>query len=95
MSRGKRRAALVAAPLVVVALAGATAYAVTSGDDEVGLRTATVGLSTVREVVEAPGQVVARASVTVTSPADGTVAEVAVDGGTNVEVGDLLVVLAD
>ena len=32
---------------------------------------------------------------TVSSPADGTVAEVAVAAGTNVEVGDLLVVLGD
>ena len=32
---------------------------------------------------------------TVSSPADGTVVEVAVAAGTNVEVGDLLVVLGD
>ena len=90
MSRGKRRAALIAGPLVVVALIGATAYAVTSPGGTDPLQTASVGRSTVREVVEAPGQVVARAAISVTSPAAGTIAQLAVADGARVKQGQVL-----
>ncbi|RKS75229.1 RND family efflux transporter MFP subunit [Motilibacter peucedani] len=90
MSRGKRRAAVLAVPLAAVVLVGAAAWAVTSGGDETSPTLATVGRATVREVVEAPGQVVARAAVTVTSPAQGTVAELRVADGARVEQGQVL-----
>src|SRR4051812_48728642 len=90
MSRGTRRAAAVAVPLAAVALIGATAYAVTSGGGPVAPRTIVVGRSTVREVVEAPGQVVARAAVTVSSPAEGTIAELQVADGARVHQGQVL-----
>ena len=58
------------------------------------IRTAQVALGTVTEVVQAPGSVVARATATVTSPANGTVSAVLVKDGAKVRAGTLLLRIA-
>lgn len=65
-----------------------------SGDPAAAVRTATVARGTVAEVVEAAGTVTARATSAVTSPADGTVASVAVRDGAKVAAGDVLLRLS-
>ena len=65
-----------------------------SGDADPLVRTAEVERATVAEVVEAPGTVGARAIAAVTSPADGTVAEVLVEDGAQVAAGTVLVRLS-
>jgi HlyD family secretion protein len=61
-----------------------------SGDDESTVVVRPVGRATVLEVVEAPATVVPRASATVTAPAPGTVAEVLVKDGQQVNTGTVL-----
>ena len=79
------RAALLAAVLVVpVGLVGC------SEQDPSTVRTATVARATVAEVVEAPGSVAARATATVSAPATGRVAELAVAEGQGVTAGTVL-----
>jgi len=79
---GRRRAALLVA--VAVGLAGCT------GDGGGDIEVAKVGRATVTEVVEAPATVTARASATVGSPADGSVAELRVREGQQVRAGQVL-----
>ncbi|HSK25666.1 MAG TPA: biotin/lipoyl-binding protein, partial [Jiangellales bacterium] len=75
------RAGTVAVAVPAVLLAGCSA------DDEPGVEVAPVALGTVVEVVEAPATVTARASASLTAPADGLVAEVLVPDGQPVGAG--------
>jgi HlyD family secretion protein len=61
-----------------------------TGDDDTGIRTATVELGDVVEVVEAPAVVTARASATLTAAANGRVGELLVGDGQQVEAGSVI-----
>lgn len=61
-----------------------------SGDQPSGIEVGKVGRSTVTEVVEAPANVIARAAVTLTAPADGRVARLRVRDGQHVRAGQVL-----
>ena len=76
----------------VAAVASVVTLAVTgcSGDGGAGVQVAKVGRATVVEVVEAPATVTARASAAVSSPADGSVAELRVREGQQVRAGQVL-----
>ena len=76
----------VATVLAVAALSVAGCTGGSGSDVEV----AAVGRATVVEVVEAPATVSARATATVTSPADGTVAALRVREGQQVQAGQVL-----
>ncbi|MDQ1601471.1 MAG: hypothetical protein QOD68_2945, partial [Actinomycetota bacterium] len=76
----------VATVLAVAALSVAGCTGGSGPDVEV----AAVGRATVVEVVEAPATVSARATATVTSPADGTVAALRVREGQQVHAGQVL-----
>ncbi|MCW2605450.1 MAG: efflux transporter periplasmic adaptor subunit, partial [Frankiales bacterium] len=77
-----------AAALAALLLAGC------SSGDAVAVGTGKVARGTVSEVVEAAGSVTARATSAVVSPADGTVASVAVEDGATVQAGDVLLRLS-
>ena len=77
------RGATAAVAVAAVVLTGCT------GDDS-GIELATVGRTTVTEVVEAPATVQARASTTLTSPAAGEVARVYVRDGERIGAGTLV-----
>ena len=80
-----RRAALAAGcACLAIVLAGCT------GGGDPAIEVATVGRATVVEVVEAPATVTARATATVSSPADGTVARLRVREGQQVRAGQVL-----
>jgi HlyD family secretion protein len=78
-----RRGATAAVAVSAVLLTGCTG-------DSSGVQVATVGRSTVSEVVEAPATVQAAATTTVTSPATGSVEAVLVKDGQRVAAGTLL-----
>ena len=59
-------------------------------DDDNGVRLATVGRSTVTEVVEAPATVTAKATAEVTSAADGRISELRVREGQAVRAGKVI-----
>ena len=84
-------------PVVALAaaavLVGGVALA-RSGDDLPQVQLAEVVRADVAEVVEAPGNVTARASATLTSPADAVVEAVLVQDGESVTAGQVLVRLA-
>ncbi|HEX6755531.1 MAG TPA: efflux RND transporter periplasmic adaptor subunit [Mycobacteriales bacterium] len=80
-----RRGATAAVAAAAVLLTGCT------GGDGDAVQVATVGRSTVTEVVEAPATVEARATSTLSSPATGTVRKVYVRDGERVAAGTLLV----
>jgi HlyD family secretion protein len=61
-----------------------------TGDDDTGIRTATVQLGDVVEVVEAPAVVTAKASATLTAAANGRVSELLVGDGQQVEAGSVI-----
>lgn len=61
-----------------------------SGESDSGIRLGTVTRTTVREVVEAPATVSARASATVTATANGRIAELRVREGQTVRGGSVL-----
>lgn len=64
------------------------------GDDEgSGIETAQVTTGDVAETVEAPASVTPRSTVSLSSPAEGTVADVQVVDGATVERGDVIVVI--
>ena len=79
-----RRGATAAVAVAAVVLTGCTG-------DESGIEVATVGRSSVTEVVEAPATVQARASATLTAPATGEVARLYVRDGERVGAGTLVV----
>lgn len=61
-----------------------------SSDANSAIKVATVGYSTVAQVVQAPANIVPKAQVSSTAPADGTVAELDVRDGQQVTAGQLL-----
>jgi multidrug efflux pump subunit AcrA (membrane-fusion protein) len=79
---------LLAAAVLLPSLTAASCADKSSG---VSLGAATRG--TVDEIVEAPGSVTARAAATVSSPADGTLAELRVDAGDRVSKGQVVAVV--
>jgi len=82
MSRVKR--ALLAAPAAALLLGGCSG----GGGHDIVL--GQVGRADVKEIVEAPATVVARASAGITSPANGTIARLRVKEGQRVRAGQLL-----
>lgn len=82
-----RRSATAAVALAAAVLTGCTG-------DETGIEVATVGRSTVTEVVEAPATVRARATTTLTAPAAGEVGQVFVKDGQRVAAGTLVARIA-
>jgi multidrug efflux pump subunit AcrA (membrane-fusion protein) len=72
--------------LVAAALAGGC-----SGESDVRVQVAEIGRATVAEVVDAPGTVGARATASLTAPADAVVGELLVADGAQVEKGAVLV----
>ena len=88
-SRSSRAPGRAVAPLVVTLLGSALLAACSSGDQPaVGL--GRVGRATVTEVVEAPANVAARATATVSAPAAGTLASLDVADGQTVAAGQVL-----
>ncbi len=81
----KRPLARLAAPLAAAVLAAGC-----GGDEAPRVQVAEVGRATVAEVVDAPGTVGARATASLTAPADAVVTEVLVADGAQVEKGALL-----
>jgi len=79
-----------AAPCAATGLALALLLTGCTGDDSSEVRVAAVGRATVTEVVEAPAVVAARATASVSSPADGVVAELRVRDGAQVRRGQVL-----
>jgi HlyD family secretion protein len=84
----RRPIVLAGAVTVLVALSAASCG---GGDD--GIATAEVGRADVVEIVDAPASVVARAAATLTAPADGTLARLAVSAGDQVSKGQVLAVV--
>lgn len=84
-----RRAPLAVVALAVVSLAFSTACE--PSDD--GVSTSEVSRATVTEVVDVPASVTARAVATLSSPADGTVAALAVSPGDTVTKDQVLAVV--
>ncbi|HVQ90622.1 MAG TPA: HlyD family efflux transporter periplasmic adaptor subunit [Mycobacteriales bacterium] len=73
---------------VVLGVSGCT------GDGNAGIELGTVDRATVTEVVEAPANVQARATVTVTATGDGTVGKLYVTDGQRVPAGAILAVIS-
>lgn len=67
--------------------------AVSCGDNSRGVSVGEATRGTVDEIVEAPGSVTARAAGTVSSPAEGTLAELRVDDGDRVSKGQVVAVI--
>ncbi|MEV6597603.1 efflux RND transporter periplasmic adaptor subunit [Actinoplanes sp. NPDC051346] len=89
MSRSPRRATvLLLACVLLPPLAAASC-----GDEPSGVTVGTAARGTVDEIVEASGAVTARAAGTVTSPADGTLAELRVDAGDRVRKGQVVAIV--
>jgi HlyD family secretion protein len=76
--------------LLAVAIVAAMALAGCTGGGGADVVVAQVGRATVVEVVEAPATVAARATATLSSPADGSVAELRVHEGQQVRTGQVL-----
>lgn len=72
-------------------LIGLTAASCEDGDDTIGL--GQVERASVAEIVDAPATVTARAAVTLTAPADGTLASLRVKPGEQVKAGQVLAVI--
>ena len=79
-----------AAPWAAAGVALALLLAGCTGDDSSAVRVAAVGRATVTEVVEAPAVVAARATASVSSAADGVVADLRVRDGAQVRRGQVL-----
>jgi HlyD family secretion protein len=86
-SRTLRLTGLVAAAVALPVLTGCT-----SGPPA-DIRVAAVALGTVSEVVQAPANVVARATAAISSPASGTVKTVIVKDGAHVRAGQVLLTI--
>lgn len=89
MNRHPRRtlALLIAAVLLPVLTAASC------GDEPSGVGLGAASRGEVAEIVEAPGSVTARAAATVTSPAEGTLADLRVTPGQRVDKGTVLAVI--
>jgi HlyD family secretion protein len=83
-----RTAVLLAAAVLLPSLTAASC-----GDNARGVSVGAAARGTVDEIVEAPGSVTARAAATVSSPADGTLAELRVDAGDRVSKGQVVAVI--
>lgn len=90
-----RRTLLIALGVVVVAILGVALWRQFGGGGATSARTATVRRGILTAAIETSGRLTARRSVSVTSPASGTVKIVAVREGEAVRAGDVLVVLDD
>lgn len=77
--------------LATVTLIGLTAASCDDGDDAIDL--GQVERASVAEIVDAPATVTARAAVTVSAPADGTLASLRVKPGEQVKAGQVLAVI--
>jgi len=78
---------------VALLLAFAALLAGCTGGDSGDIELGTVSRSTVVEVVEAPATVVARAGATVAAPANGSVEELRVADGDQVQKGEVLLIV--
>jgi HlyD family secretion protein len=81
------------AVLLVAAVLLPPLTAASCGDKPSGVSLGAAARGTVDEIVEAPGAVTARAAATVSSPADGTLAELRVDAGDRVGKGQVVAVV--
>ncbi len=90
LSPGTRSLRLIAA-LAVTAAVPALAGCTSSPPPDI--RVAAVGTGTVTEVVQAPANVVARATAAISAPASGTVKAVMVKDGAQVRVGQVLLTI--
>ncbi|MFG1604505.1 efflux RND transporter periplasmic adaptor subunit [Actinoplanes sp. NPDC049265] len=89
MSRHPRRTfALITAAILLPTLTAASC-----GDEPSGVGLGIAARGSVAEIVEAPGSVTARAAATVTSPAEGTLADLRVTPGQRVDKGTVLAVI--
>ena len=89
MSRPRRRArALLVAIVLLPPLTAASC-----GDEPSGVTVGAAATGTVAEIVEASGSVTARAAATVSSPAQGTLAELRYDAGDQVRKGQVVAVI--
>jgi multidrug efflux pump subunit AcrA (membrane-fusion protein) len=79
-----------AATAVAAGIAVALVLAGCSSDANSAIKVAAVGYSTVAQVVQAPANIVPKAQVSATAPADGTVTELDVRDGQQVTAGQLL-----
>jgi HlyD family secretion protein len=67
--------------------------AASCGDEPSGVTVGAAAVGTVAEIVEASGSVTARAAATVSSPAEGTLAELRYDAGDRVRKGQVVAVI--
>ncbi|RSM55712.1 efflux transporter periplasmic adaptor subunit [Actinoplanes sp. ATCC 53533] len=67
--------------------------AASCGDEPSGVTVGAAAVGTVAEIVEASGSVTARAAATVSSPAEGTLAELRFDAGDRVRKGQVVAVI--
>ncbi|MFI7540469.1 efflux RND transporter periplasmic adaptor subunit [Actinoplanes sp. NPDC049599] len=89
MSRPRRRArTLLVAVVLLPPLTAASC-----GDEPSGVTVGAAAMGTVAEIVEASGSVTARAAATVSSPAEGTLAELRYDAGDQVRKGQVVAVI--
>jgi HlyD family secretion protein len=83
-----RPLALLLASIILISLTAASC-----GDDKALVALGAAGRATVAEVVDAPATVTAKAAATLTSPADGSLAELRVAAGDTVTAGQVLAVI--
>lgn len=83
-----------AALLLTLAVAATAALAGCSSNTDSQVKTAAVGYATVAQVVQAPANIVPKAQVNLSAPADGTVASLTVQDGQRVTAGQLLAVVS-
>lgn len=88
MSLHRRTRTLLVAFILVPPLTAASC-----GDEPSGLTVGAAAVGTVAEIVEASGSVTARAAATVSSPTDGTLAELRFDAGDRVRKGQVVAVI--
>ncbi|MEU8228602.1 efflux RND transporter periplasmic adaptor subunit [Actinoplanes sp. NPDC048967] len=89
MSRPHRRARTLLVAFVLLP----PLTAASCGDEPSRLTVGAAAMGTVAEIVEASGSVTARAAATVTSPAEGTLAELRFDAGDQVRKGQVVAVV--
>ncbi|WP_246595199.1 efflux RND transporter periplasmic adaptor subunit [Actinoplanes auranticolor] len=89
MSRPHRRARTLLVAFVLLP----PLTAASCGDEPSALTVGAAAMGTVAEIVEASGSVTARAAATVTSPAEGTLAELRFDAGDQVRKGQVVAVV--
>ena len=80
--------------LLTLAVAATAALAGCSSNTDSQVKTAAVGYATVAQVVQAPANIVPKAQVNLSAPADGTVASLTVQDGQRVTAGQLLGVVS-